>query len=87
MYICGCCSLEDIDEKASSKISRNQVIRRDIRGLVGVALRYMGLERFLAVVPLKTPESSSELVSTLSATVRLSPGVSDDKLWVLKVIR
>ena len=51
----------------------------------------MGLERFLAIVPLKTPVASvvgdgSELGVALSG-VQAAPGVTDDKLWVLKVIR
>ena len=69
--------LEDIDDKTRVRITRAQIVRRSIKGLAGLALRHMGLSHFLSVVPLKTPTP----VPTKEA------GVSDDKLWVLKVIR
>ena len=84
--------LEDIDDKTRVKKSRDQVIRRSIQGLAGAALRQMGLVNFLAVVPLKTSAMASHVkagvgLSQALSSVHLSPGVSDDKLWVLKVVR
>ena len=73
--------LEDIDEYAKKAITREQIIRRHIKSLLGAALRHMGLQRFLEIVPLKSPTSGT--LATVSATA----GVSDDRMWVLHLIR
>jgi hypothetical protein len=67
--------LEDIDDEKARKISREQLIRKHVKGLLGAALRHMGLKRFLEILPLKSPSVTS------------TPGVSDDRLWVLHIIR
>jgi uncharacterized membrane protein YhaH (DUF805 family) len=67
--------LEDIDDEKARKISREQLIRKHVKGLLGAALRHMGLQRFTEVLPLKTPGSAS------------APGISDDRLWILHIIR
>jgi hypothetical protein len=54
-------------------------VQQRIRALLGVALRSMGVARFLEVVPLHA--------STVPPPGGVAPGVDDDRLWLLRLLR
>lgn len=71
--------LEELSDAAAAAFTRDQLVQQRIRALLGVALRSMGVARFLEVVPLHA--------STVPPPGGVAPGVDDDRLWLLRLLR
>lgn len=71
--------LEELSDAAAAAFTRDQLVQQRIRALLGVALRSMGVARFLEVVPLHA--------STVPPPCGVAPGVDDDRLWLLRLLR
>ncbi len=72
-------SLEELSDQAAAAFTRDQLVQQRIRSLLGTALRAMGVVRFLEVVPLR--------VATVPPPGGVFPGVDDDRLWILRLLR
>ncbi len=71
--------LELLPNHIANALTRDEAVQRAVRRLLGSALQAVGVQRFLELVPLR--------VATALPPCGVAPGVDDDRVWILQLIR